>query len=164
MMEVVHRYEGTVNQVMGDEIMALFGAPLAHEDHAVDSASEIDARRKDEHAGDGPTVVRTEVGSITGQEMRGPGGHRRQEDHLVAWRQHQPLREDSDEGAYRSPGGVCFNLRADDVRASGASRKRSGRGTHEGKGLRLATCENRAKSPSSVRISCTPCSSASATR
>jgi class 3 adenylate cyclase len=35
MMEVVHHYEGTVNQVMGDGIMALFGAPLAHEDHAV---------------------------------------------------------------------------------------------------------------------------------
>jgi class 3 adenylate cyclase/tetratricopeptide (TPR) repeat protein len=35
MMEAVHRYEGTVNQVMGDGIMSLFGAPLAHEDHAV---------------------------------------------------------------------------------------------------------------------------------
>jgi class 3 adenylate cyclase len=35
MMEAVPRYEGTVNQVMGDGIMALFGAPLAHEDHAV---------------------------------------------------------------------------------------------------------------------------------
>jgi class 3 adenylate cyclase len=35
MMEAVHRYEGTVNQFMGDGIMALFGAPLAHEDHAV---------------------------------------------------------------------------------------------------------------------------------
>jgi len=35
MMEAVHFYEGTVNQVMGDGIMALFGAPLAHEDHAV---------------------------------------------------------------------------------------------------------------------------------
>jgi class 3 adenylate cyclase/tetratricopeptide (TPR) repeat protein len=35
MMEAVHRYEGTVNQVLGDGIMALFGAPLAHEDHAV---------------------------------------------------------------------------------------------------------------------------------
>ena len=35
MLEAVHRYEGTVNQVMGDGIMALFGAPLAHEDHAV---------------------------------------------------------------------------------------------------------------------------------
>jgi class 3 adenylate cyclase len=34
MMEAVHRYEGTVNQVLGDGIMALFGAPLAHEDHA----------------------------------------------------------------------------------------------------------------------------------
>ncbi len=35
MMEAVHRYEGTVNRVLGDGIMAIFGAPLAHEDHAV---------------------------------------------------------------------------------------------------------------------------------
>src|SRR2546428_4586826 len=35
MMEAVHRYEGTVNQVLGDGIMALFGAPLAHEDYAL---------------------------------------------------------------------------------------------------------------------------------
>jgi class 3 adenylate cyclase/tetratricopeptide (TPR) repeat protein len=35
MMEAVHQYDGTVNQVMGDGIMALFGAPLAHEDHAL---------------------------------------------------------------------------------------------------------------------------------
>ncbi|HEY7363898.1 MAG TPA: adenylate/guanylate cyclase domain-containing protein, partial [Methylomirabilota bacterium] len=35
MMEAVHCYEGTVNQVMGDGIMALFGAPVACEDHAV---------------------------------------------------------------------------------------------------------------------------------
>jgi class 3 adenylate cyclase/tetratricopeptide (TPR) repeat protein len=35
MMEAVHRYEGTVSNLMGDGIMALFGAPLAHEDHAV---------------------------------------------------------------------------------------------------------------------------------
>jgi class 3 adenylate cyclase len=34
MMEAVHHFEGTVNQVLGDGIMALFGAPIAHEDHA----------------------------------------------------------------------------------------------------------------------------------
>jgi class 3 adenylate cyclase/tetratricopeptide (TPR) repeat protein len=35
MMEAVHHYEGTVNQVAGDGIMAIFGAPVTHEDHAV---------------------------------------------------------------------------------------------------------------------------------
>jgi len=35
MQEAVHRYGGTVNRIQGDGIMALFGAPIAHEDHAV---------------------------------------------------------------------------------------------------------------------------------
>ena len=35
MMDAVHRVEGTVNQVLGDGIMALFGAPIAHKDHAL---------------------------------------------------------------------------------------------------------------------------------
>jgi class 3 adenylate cyclase/DNA-binding winged helix-turn-helix (wHTH) protein/predicted ATPase len=35
MMDAVHRYEGTVNQMLGDGIMALFGAPIAYEDHAL---------------------------------------------------------------------------------------------------------------------------------
>ena len=34
LLEQVHRYEGTINQFLGDGIMALFGAPIAHEDHA----------------------------------------------------------------------------------------------------------------------------------
>ncbi|HZO32547.1 MAG TPA: adenylate/guanylate cyclase domain-containing protein, partial [Chloroflexota bacterium] len=35
LMEAVHRYEGTVSRLMGDGLMAMFGAPVAHEDHAV---------------------------------------------------------------------------------------------------------------------------------
>src|SRR4029450_10350452 len=35
MMDAVHHYEGTMNQVLGDGIMALFGAPVSHEDHAI---------------------------------------------------------------------------------------------------------------------------------
>ena len=35
MMEAVHNYEGTVSLVLGDGLMAIFGAPVAHEDHAV---------------------------------------------------------------------------------------------------------------------------------
>ena len=46
MMEAVHRYEGTVNNVMGDGIMATFGAPLAHEDHALRACyAALDERR-----------------------------------------------------------------------------------------------------------------------
>ena len=33
-LEAVHRYEGTINQFLGDGFMTLFGAPIAHEDHA----------------------------------------------------------------------------------------------------------------------------------
>jgi class 3 adenylate cyclase/tetratricopeptide (TPR) repeat protein len=58
MMEAVHRYEGTVNQVMGDGIMALFGAPLAHEDHAV-RACYAAARMQESVARYGDEVQRT---------------------------------------------------------------------------------------------------------
>src|SRR6516164_9907692 len=34
MLGEVHRYEGTINQFLGDGVVALFGAPIAHEDHA----------------------------------------------------------------------------------------------------------------------------------
>ena len=52
MMDAVHRYEGTVNQVMGDGIMALFGAPLAHEDHA-----RAGLLRRAEDAGGGAALL-----------------------------------------------------------------------------------------------------------
>jgi len=34
LMDEIHRFEGTINQFTGDGVMALFGAPIAHEDHA----------------------------------------------------------------------------------------------------------------------------------
>jgi class 3 adenylate cyclase len=46
MMEAVHRYEGTVNQVIGDGIMARFDAPLANEDHATTLVSSLLARQR----------------------------------------------------------------------------------------------------------------------
>jgi class 3 adenylate cyclase/tetratricopeptide (TPR) repeat protein len=60
MMEAVHRYEGTVNQVMGDGIMALFGAPLAHEDHAVRACYA--ALRMQERIGAFGDVMRRTIG------------------------------------------------------------------------------------------------------
>src|SRR5918996_6037473 len=60
MMEAVHRYEGTVNQVMGDGIMALFGAPLAHEDHAVRAC--FAALRMQDHVRRHAAVFRTSHG------------------------------------------------------------------------------------------------------
>jgi class 3 adenylate cyclase/tetratricopeptide (TPR) repeat protein len=50
MIEAVHRYEGTVNQVMGDGIMALFGAPLAVEDHAIRACYAALAMQSSIHA------------------------------------------------------------------------------------------------------------------
>jgi class 3 adenylate cyclase/tetratricopeptide (TPR) repeat protein len=73
MMEAVHHYEGTVNQVMGDGIMALFGAPIAHEDHAVRAcyAAVRMQRRVNLYAGElqrvGGTPVQIRVGINSGE-------------------------------------------------------------------------------------------------
>jgi class 3 adenylate cyclase/tetratricopeptide (TPR) repeat protein len=73
MMEAVHHYEGTVNQVMGDGIMALFGAPIGHEDHAVRAcyAALRMQRRVNLYADDvqqqGGTPVQIRVGVNSGE-------------------------------------------------------------------------------------------------
>jgi class 3 adenylate cyclase/tetratricopeptide (TPR) repeat protein len=73
MMEAVHRYEGTVNQVMGDGIMALFGAPIAHEDHAVRACyAAMRMQRRvsiyaDEIQQQGGTPVQIRVGVNSGE-------------------------------------------------------------------------------------------------
>jgi class 3 adenylate cyclase/tetratricopeptide (TPR) repeat protein len=51
----VHRYEGTVNQFLGDGFMALFGAPIAHEDHAQRAVLAAVGIRRRLHAG--PTAL-----------------------------------------------------------------------------------------------------------
>jgi class 3 adenylate cyclase/tetratricopeptide (TPR) repeat protein len=73
MMDAVHRYDGTVNQVLGDGIMALFGAPLAHEDHAVRAcyaalAMQEEMRRRAEKNGAGQAAsLRIGVGINSGE-------------------------------------------------------------------------------------------------
>jgi class 3 adenylate cyclase/tetratricopeptide (TPR) repeat protein len=60
----VHRYEGTINQFLGDGFMALFGAPIAHEDHARRAALAALGLQKllDEH--------RAELGEREGMELK----------------------------------------------------------------------------------------------
>src|SRR5678815_5400470 len=69
MMDAVHRYEGTVNQVLGDGIMALFGAPLAHEDHAVRACyAALDMQNAVSlHAGTAGVDVRIRIGINSGE-------------------------------------------------------------------------------------------------
>jgi class 3 adenylate cyclase len=72
-MEAVHRYGGTVNQVMGDGIMALFGAPLAHEDHAVRACyaalrmQESVATHADEARREHGVAIRIRIGVHSGE-------------------------------------------------------------------------------------------------
>jgi class 3 adenylate cyclase len=73
MMEAVHHYEGTVNQVMGDGIMALFGAPISHEDHAIRACyAALRMQRRvnvyaDEIQQQGGTPVQIRVGVNSGE-------------------------------------------------------------------------------------------------
>ena len=73
MMDAVHRYDGYVAQALGDGIFALFGAPIAHEDHpqrALYAALRIqeDMRRySDELRRSGQAPLQTRVGVNTGE-------------------------------------------------------------------------------------------------
>jgi class 3 adenylate cyclase len=96
MMAAVHRYEGTVNQVMGDGIMALFGAPLAHEDHAVRAcyaalAMQEAIRRYSEEAGRAHGItVQIRVGLNSGEVVVRAIGNNLHTDYSVVG-QHTPL-------------------------------------------------------------------------
>ena len=68
MMDAVHQYEGTVNEVRGDGIMALFGAPLAHEDHAVRACLAALAIR-DAVAGAKEHAVELRIGLHSGEVL-----------------------------------------------------------------------------------------------
>jgi class 3 adenylate cyclase/tetratricopeptide (TPR) repeat protein len=66
-LDAVHRYEGTVNQFMGDGFMALFGAPIAHENHARRAAlAAIEIRDR--------TEVDIRIGINSGFVVVGPIG------------------------------------------------------------------------------------------
>ena len=68
MINAVHRYEGTINRVQGDGIMALFGAPLAHEDNAVRAAyAALEMQKGVRAACDGDIAIR--VGLHAGEVL-----------------------------------------------------------------------------------------------
>ena len=63
-LAAVHRYEGTINQFLGDGVMALFGAPIAHEDHAHRALSAALAIQRE------LAPVRDDVQRLHGVEFR----------------------------------------------------------------------------------------------
>jgi len=77
MMDAVHRYEGTVTQFRGDGVMALFGAPIAHEDAARRAvAAALEMQRSLEEYASGvkkryPIECRFRVGLNTGPVVVG---------------------------------------------------------------------------------------------
>ena len=75
-LAAIHRYEGTINQFLGDGFMALFGAPIAHEDHArraVLAALDIQ-RALHERRGDGTSSIQVRLGLNTGLVVVGAIG------------------------------------------------------------------------------------------
>jgi len=81
MMEAVYRYEGTVSNLMGDGIMALFGAPISHEDHAVRACyaalriQESVKRYADGVRRTGGVPIQTRVGLNSGEVVVGSIGN-----------------------------------------------------------------------------------------
>src|SRR6266404_5759070 len=67
MMDAVHRYEGYVAQALGDGIFALFGAPLAHEDHPQRALYAAMRRYADTLRGKGYPPLLMRVGVNTGE-------------------------------------------------------------------------------------------------
>jgi class 3 adenylate cyclase len=102
MMDAVHRYDGYVVQSAGDGIFALFGAPVAHEDHpqrAVHAAIAIrDALRR--RGGDGPgrPGVEVRIGINTGEvvlRLVHTGGHTEYKSKILSLRKQLLCRDNS---------------------------------------------------------------------
>ena len=128
MMDAVHQYEGTVNQVMGDGIMALFGAPVAREDHAVRAGYAALTMQKSiaEFARQHGPVDGVEVADPRGAQLRRGGRARHRQrphdglqrhrpDHpsgRAAWSSSpRPGRSSSPRPSPASPRGGCISSR-----------------------------------------------------
>ena len=114
MMEAVHHYEGTVNQVMGDGIMALFGAPLAHEDHAVRACyaalacSQPSAGTREEARHDYGVTVQVRIGLNSGEVVvRSIGSDLHMDYSAVGQTTHLASRMEQ----LASPGSICLSAR-----------------------------------------------------
>jgi class 3 adenylate cyclase/tetratricopeptide (TPR) repeat protein len=82
MIHAAHKYGGTVNQVLGDGVMALFGAPVAHEDHAIrachaalDMHSAIRSYGEELRRSQGLPLLQVRVGLNSGEVVVGSIGN-----------------------------------------------------------------------------------------
>jgi class 3 adenylate cyclase len=136
----VHRFEGTVNQYTGDGIMALFGAPIAHEDHAQRACyAALHLREELRRYGDALRLeqglnfsVRMGLNSgevIVGRLLRATG--RRGLTHRRAVRAHSRLRAGRRRRAAHPPGRVT-RAWALALRGSGGGDRNAGKGPYAG--------------------------------
>lgn len=131
----VHRVEGTINQFLGDGFMALFGAPLAHEDHvlrALHSVLAIQRRLQEAAAETGSSLaqVRVRMGVNTGSVVVGRIGDNLRMDYTaVGDATHMAARLQQ----FAAPGAICVS---DAVQAAGRDQfEFSSQGVHSLKGV-----------------------------
>ena len=75
MSDAVNAYGGTVSQLLGDGLLALFGAPIAQEDHSLRAClAAIEMQRRSHHDGDAAHPISLRVGLHSGEVIVGAGG------------------------------------------------------------------------------------------
>ena len=138
MMDAIEAEGGIVNQIIGDGLMSIFGAPVAREDHrqravlAARQMIELIRLFNDEQAARGKVQIQVGIGIASGRVVAGYAGTHPPRDVYVCGRHGQRRRPPR--VAYESLAAANPDRREHAARARRQDRRRSpGRGTDEGK-------------------------------